>query len=536
MLDENVPQNTTHNENPNARQTVNDDIAALRATIIGLITARSQRQEHCADLSTSAPITSAEQNVGHEENAPAARAVRAAITVVHLRIIGLIPAWSRAKERYADLRSRASTPEAQRLIFRISEDIEGLERKLGSRVRKRRVKSGVKFVDAVERFVGDLLRVKMVTPGPARIFRAIGKSSFERDAVKYDTFTNVLEGLKALELVGHLKGQTRYRKTAFGPGEVVSIPLAGRSARFWAKGKLLRLAEQHGITTSNVGEHFAPEPPRNPLVLRDYASGRGRYRERGPIIKYKRTPETERLEGDIRKLNEFLAHFELTGGEHNGYIRVFNNLSWEKGGRLHGVGKGRYQQMPEAERIKMRINGERVSEIDIKASFLTIYHAMIGEPLNGSGDPYVRAGIEDRLIAKLWTVASFGNSKAATRWPPDMAKEYKKEFHKELGKVAKAREVARKMLKALPALKRLEDHSDIWADLQFLEAEAVIGTMLILMREHGVPTLSMHDGIIVPRSQADLAKTILSKEFHRVVGVTPTLTVDTEEPDAASGL
>ena len=71
---------------------------------------------------------------------------------------------------------------------------------------------------------------------------------------------------------------------------------------------------------------------------------------------------------------------------------------------------------------------------------------------------------------------------------------------------------------------------DIWGDLQFLEAQAVIGTMLTLMRAHGVPSLSMHDGLIVPRSKADLAKAVLAREFHRVVGVEPMLTVDTEEP------
>ena len=80
----------------------------------------------------------------------------------------------------------------------------------------------------------------------------------------------------------------------------------------------------------------------------------------------------------------------------------------------------------------MTINGEPVAEIDIKASFLTIYHAMVEEPLEGSGDPYVRAGIQDRLVAKLWTVASFGNSKPATRWPSKMIKDYKKETGKDL--------------------------------------------------------------------------------------------------------
>jgi hypothetical protein len=33
---------------------------------------------------------------------------------------------------------------------------------------------------------------------------------------------------------------------------------------------------------------------------------------------------------------------------------------------------------------------------------------------------------------------------------------------------------------------------------------AVIDTMLILMRTHGVPTLSRHDGLVVPKSKADV--------------------------------
>jgi hypothetical protein len=443
------------------------------------------------------------------------------------KLVKLLLAWRWAKERYADLHSRARTPAAHQLIVRIRDDLEEVERRKQKRVHKRRAKSGAKFFEAVERFVGDLLRAKAGTTAPVRIFHAIGKTSFDHDPVRYDVFMKMIEGLKAVGFVGHQKGQTRFRKTEFGPGEAVSVAMRGRAARFWATGSLLALAAHYGIDSTNVGEHFTPEPPRNPLVLRDFATGRGRNREKGRKVKYTPTPETERLEADIRELNAFLARFSLTGGTHYGYIRVFNNRSWKAGGRLWSAGEHSYQQMPEAERVGMTINGEPVAEIDIKACQLTIYHAWIGEPLEGSSDPYVLAGVE-RAIAKLWTVASFGSSKPITYWPPEMAEDYMREAGKELGKQAKARDVARKMLAAFPALQKLENYSDIWADLQFREAEAVIGAMLILMRQHGIPSLSMHDGIIVPKSKADLAKRVLIGEFRRVVGVEPMLTV---EPD-----
>jgi hypothetical protein len=73
------------------------------------------------------------------------------------------------------------------------------------------------------------------------------------------------------------------------------------------------------------------------------------------------------------------------------------------------------------ERLKMTINGEPVAEIDIKASFLTVYHAMVKQPLKGSGDPYTAVAGFDRTVVKLWTTVSFGNSKPATRWPPKAA-------------------------------------------------------------------------------------------------------------------
>jgi hypothetical protein len=472
----------------------------------------------------------AEQKTNSHNNSHAAQIVDPAIAAARTRIIKLVRTWSQPKERYADLRSRVRTPSARELVFSIYHAITDHEQKTGSRVRQRHIRSGLKFTEALERFIGDFLRAKADTTAPALVYRSVGKSSFTHDPVKYDMFVRALDGLRALELVGHRKGQTRYRKSEFDPGEFVSTSLPGRAARSWATGKLLRLAAEYGIDSSNIGEHFALEPPKHPLVLRDYATGRGRNREQGRIVKYKRTPETERLEADIRELNDFLARFDLRGGTHYGYTRVFNNLSWKAGGRLYSPGERSYQQMPEAERLKMTINGKSVAEIDIKASQLTIYHAMVEEPLEGSSDPYAHAGIE-RQIAKQWVVASFGNGKPITRWPSKMIEDYKKDTGNNLSKLAKAKDVARKMLDAFPALQRLEDHSNLWADLQYREAEAVIGTMLILMREHRVPSLSMHDGIIVPRSKADLAKAVLTREFLRVVGVEPMVTVESAEEE-----
>ena len=471
----------------------------------------------------------------NEDGIAASQILTAAIRTVHRRIVASLTARGQTRERYAALRNRARTQDAHDLIARIRDDLEQLEARENKRAYKRRATSQAKLTDAIERFVGDLLRVKAGTSMPAKIYRVIGRSEFGDASVKYDMFTTVLEGLKTLGLVRHQKGQSRYRKTPFG-----NAPEPGRAPRFWATGKLMKLATSYGIDSANVSEHFAPEPPKNPLVLKDYAVGKGKDRESGRRIKWRNTrldtPDAKRLEADVRELNDFLARFELTGGEHYGYERVFNNLSWKKGGRLYSSGEQCYQRLSEAERLKMTINGEPVAEIDIKASFLTIYHAMARQPLQGSGDPYAAVEEIDRSIVKLWTTISFGNSNPATRWPPKTAKDFKKETGKDLSKVARAKDIAQKMLETFPALKKLENLSEAWAHLQYREGQAVMGTMMILMREHRVPSFSMYDGIIVPESKVNIAADTLRRVFKEVVGAEPMLTVETAEPIRAEDL
>jgi hypothetical protein len=157
-------------------------------------------------------------------------------------------------------------------------------------------------MDALCRFVGDLLRARAGPHPSGRIYHALGKTSFDDVPVNYDVFMAALNGLKALGLVGHEQGRTHYRRLDFGDGDF-SVTLPGRAARFWATEKLIKLAERFGITADNVGDHFKLQPPLDPLVLRGYATGRGGNRERGPIIRdYERTEHTERLAADIQEL------------------------------------------------------------------------------------------------------------------------------------------------------------------------------------------------------------------------------------------
>jgi hypothetical protein len=227
--------------------------------------------EHDAPEMTKASTIGADIT-GEERTAP--------IPTERAKIIQLIAARApETLDRFAELRSRSRTPAGTELIARVCTDIEQNEQKTGSRVRQRRDRSSAKFTEAVERLVGDLLRARSGTNTTGRIFRAVGKTSFRDAPVKYDMFMGVLDGLKAFGLVGHRRGQTRSRDAGFG----FRATIPGRAARFWATAKLVKLAEEHGIHSGNVRDHFFPEPPTNPLVLSDWSWALQRKRTRHQI-------------------------------------------------------------------------------------------------------------------------------------------------------------------------------------------------------------------------------------------------------------
>jgi hypothetical protein len=62
-----------------------------------------------------------------------------------------------------------------------------------------------------------------------------------------------------------------------------------------------------------------------------------------------------------------------------------------------------------------------------------------------------------------------------------------------------------------------------YGDLMYIESEAIIGAMLVLMRDHQVPSLPVHDSLIVPSSKFSVAKGALVDHFRKQTGVVPRL-------------
>src|SRR4029077_6379429 len=97
---------------------------------------------------------------------------------VHGQLVRIIR-WGGLKsnpDRYAELLSRHRSPEAEKLIKQVFGEFAHWQRASGKGVRKLRAKSGQPYHDAIERFVGGLLRARADTTTSGRIYRATGKN------------------------------------------------------------------------------------------------------------------------------------------------------------------------------------------------------------------------------------------------------------------------------------------------------------------------------------------------------------------------
>jgi hypothetical protein len=430
---------------------------------------------------------------------------------------------------YAALDSRAVTDAARSLRDDVV-DLVAREEMKGRRRKRDRTASRLKR--AVEGLLGDLLRAQASGKSQGYVYHPTSPRGFKDAPVGHRVFMAAKDALEALGLVKIAKGFQKWAD--FGSGKV-SLP--GYATRFIATPRLLKLAESHGVPLAEARDHFVPELPAHPLQLRA-ASTRDPFggKLQGRRLKFDHTPRTEKLEKQVRQLNEFLAGFDIRGGTHRGFIRGFNNgdhkaFDWNKGGRLYSVGDDSYQLLSQEQRLRMNINGEAVCEIDVRASYLTIFHAIHNAPFEPSRDPYELPGMgkHGRSAVKRWFVATFGKNRHLQRWPHQMISEHREETGEELSKAYPVKMIHEKALQAFPVLAKwgepMGGREIGWADLMFRESQAMIMSMDDLRVHHSVPSLPVHDSLIVPASHVEAAKQRLAGGYFFTCEADPWLVV-----------
>ena len=85
--------------------------------------------------------------------------------------------------------------------------------------------------------------------------------------------------------------------------------------------------------------------------------------------------------------------------------------------------------------------------------------------------------------------------------------------------------VEKVVLEHFPLMRGWPKQEVRWSNLMFIESEVIISTMQELMLTHQIPSLPVHDCIIVRKSDQDLAMRVLSEHFRKKVGIEPRLKI-----------
>lgn len=436
------------------------------------------------------------------------------------------------------LRSLAKSDEAQQLVERLIE-----EATLRHRPTLRPSSLG-KHRKALGAIFGDLL--KLEAEG-----RCGGHGVAPRDfpaglGFGRDIFLQVKEDLVRAGLLAYEPGWQRLHNwTNFNTGAPTVSSGGGMVSRFQLSAKALDLTQAAGVSLDAWEDHWEREKaarapvPKNAalIVLRARKGPRvAGARERGVDLPVDFSQSSvAAMTEDLRAHNTFLLDRGVEGVEFLGLRRLFTDgdqpdFNWQRHGRFYSMpGAEAYENLKGKgveRRRRLRLGGQRVGEVDIRASHLTLLYALRGLPFTVSGDPYAVTGL-DRELVKRWIAQALGRDNIRARtWSGD-ARQYFASVRpgEKLKDAVPFRSFGEKVLTHHPILRDLgQPGVPTSAELTFHESE-VLRRAMATLRLQGIPSLPVHDSLLVPVGELQRAAVVIVDAFlghvESVVGVSP---------------
>jgi hypothetical protein len=239
-------------------------------------------------------------------------------------------------------------------------------------------------------------------------------------------------------------------------------------------------------------------------------------------VNFKPTARTKQWAGQIKRINRFLrdAQIEIAGeteklvlGKDGQIIapyrrslrRIFNNGNWGHGGRLAG---GFWMSIERSERERIRIGGESIVDVDYQQLFPRLAYVRAGaEQPDGDiydvqGDQTGRDGWKKLMNAMLFADGPLKN------WPKETLQHFPSGI--------KLRDAIKMLCQKHGAIEHLFG-TGLGFELMRAESDIIIEVTTQLFRQ-GITALPLHDAVLVAKSCAVAAQTMMQDEFERRTG------------------
>jgi hypothetical protein len=271
-----------------------------------------------------------------------------------------------------------------------------------------------------------------------------------------------------------------------------------------------------------IGDHWKTES----ILMKEAKVKRGKI-SIGKLIDYRDTEQTKAMRYRLGVINCALR--EITFGLLDDSIgikiykrklyRVFNNGSFDEGGRLYG---GFWQQLSEDERSSLTINGAVVEELDFKGLHIRMLYALKGIDI-GDDDPYVISE-EDKLYRDLFKLAVLIliNASGRTATIEAIRSEVSSKFPTFAGNLE---ELIDRFVKHHHSINEYF-FSGHGVKLQNIDSD-ILDDVLYELSIRGIPALPVHDSLVVPTGNRELVTNIMVKAYLKKLRFEPK--IDTTE-------
>ncbi len=425
------------------------------------------------------------------------------------------------RARFATLDRSAATEAARKLVVELTDRTLSHEAQHQPRKRARRRTDMDNFKLAIGALAADLIKHSANKEANGYMYRPADKDELAQTLVSSDALTK----LRAYWLGMGLMQQTGYThfRASIKPHDRTQTYRKARRMR--ATTHFLELAQSFQVTANNISDHFERSHKHaNVLQVRGAKGSNYSYPERGELIKQS-GPKFRQRRFEVESLNRHLATHEFNLSDTPMLRRIFNcgdrkGFDFNLGGRFYCASDDDWMQMPKGKRRTILIDGEPTYEIDVSASQLSILYAIKDEALSYDPDPYQIDGIP-REVTKRIIVASIGRGMAPSRWPRSFNEDFVAEHGYHPRDRYKLKDVVSSILARHPILSCLEPNKLDWAVLQYEEAECFLTAMQRLSELHDIPSLPVHDSLIVRQRDHELALTVLGDAYEERLGFIP---------------
>lgn len=284
---------------------------------------------------------------------------------------------------------------------------------------------------------------------------------------------------------------------------------ANRQSTMRAGLPLLRRIRAGGLTLADLGLDQGQET----IILK--AAKQGHW-DNGDWLDYEDTETTRLYRAHMERINAALAAADVgywgtskkPVDEDDRFLRrIFNNGSFEQGGRLFG---GFWQDLSKAERASgLVIQGEEIVTLDYAQMALRIVYGL-AKVTPPAGDAYLIPGYELHRtgMKKLFNAMLFADEPLG-RFPRGLRDLFPR-------RASLANAVGALTTAHAPIASLLT--SGVGMKAMFIESRILVAVLLSLI-EDGIPALPIHDALIVAKSKSTAAQERMLSIFNAHTGV-----------------